>query len=145
MKPRLLLIIVIFFILLLAYNTTPKAYYSEKHPILDEIKKRFRIIKPEYGKIPLRIGDKSYTEDKSVITLCIVDPDNNDFYDINTLMYVALHELSHVITPYGLETHGEEFKENFSKLLRLAQNKHVYDSTKPIPLSYCGVKGSEVD
>ena len=144
MKPQLVLIITVIFILLLAYNTAPRNYYSEKHPILDQVKERFKMIKTEYGKIPLRLGNKSYTENKKAITLCIVDPEKNDFYDINTIMYVALHELAHVITPFGLETHGEKFKENFSNLLRRAHQIRVYDSTKPIPMTYCGVN-SETD
>ena len=144
MKTQLLLVLVIVFILILAYNSTPKAYYSDEHPILDEVRNRFRVISPEYGKIPLKLGDKSYTEDKKVITLCIVDPNTNSYYDMNTIMYVALHELGHVITPRGEEAHGKVFKENFASLLKQAQTKRVYDSTKPIPVEYCGT-GPDID
>ena len=114
-------------------------YYSDSHPILNEIRARFSRINPKYGNIPLKIGDKAYTEDKSVITLCIVDPHTKKFYDINTLMYVGLHELSHTLTKAdGDESHGDEFKNNFAKLLKEAQARGVYNGNLPVPVSYCG-------
>jgi hypothetical protein len=118
-----------------------RAYYNEDHPILNEISRRFSVLNPKYGDIPLKTGSKSYTEDKSAITLCIVNPKTKQFYDINVLMYVALHELSHCITKAdGSESHGDEFKENFTMLLNEAAKKHVYDPTKQIPATYCGVE-----
>ena len=75
-----------------------------------------------------------------MITLCVVDPNTGEFYDTNTITYVALHELAHVITRAdGDESHGDEFKGNFARLLKEAQAKGVYDARKPIPLTYCGV------
>jgi len=134
-------IIVLGFIVVASLAASSRSYYNEDHPILNEISRRFSVINPEYGKIPLKTGGKSYTEDKSAITLCIVNPKTKKFYDINVLMYVALHELSHCITKAdGKESHGDEFKGNFSKLLRLAADKGIYDPSQPIPVTYCGVE-----
>lgn len=138
MKPQAFLTFIIIFVMVCCYIMTPRAYYSEKHPILDEVKRRFRIIDEKYARIPLRTGDKSFTEDKSVITLCVMNPRTGEYYDINTVMYVALHELAHVITPFGKETHGPEFKNNFASLLKRAHIVGVYDSRQPIPVAYCG-------
>ena len=144
MKPYIFLVFAILVVLISTFTMAPRAYYSEKHPILDEIKHRFRILNPMYGRIPLRTGNKSYTEDKSMITLCVVNPETGEFYNTNTIMYVALHELSHVITNAdGDESHGDEFKGNFARLLKDAQMKGVYDSRQPIPITYCGVGPDE--
>lgn len=115
----------------------PKSYYSHNHPILNKVRSNFKILDTRYEKIPLRQGDSAYTEDKAVITLCLVKPGTQEYYDINTIMYVALHELAHVISKgHG---HGEEFETNFAKLIRDAAEKGIYDPRKPIPDTYCGI------
>jgi len=140
MKTQTVCIIIAAFTVIVVFTIRSRQYYNEDHPVLNEISRRFTVLNPKYGKIPLRTGSKSYTEDKSAITLCIVNPDTKKFYDINILMYVALHELSHCITRAdGKESHGDEFKENFSYLLREAADKKIYDPTKPVPSTYCGV------
>lgn len=107
------------------------------HPALVSIKERMRFLKPEYGNIPLREAQSSYTENKSTIYICLQDPSTKKYYSINTLMYVTLHELAHVIsTKYG---HGDEFKENFQTLLNHANRLGIYDSSIPMPPTYCGV------
>jgi hypothetical protein len=116
-----------------------RTYYSSKHPLLDRIRESFSVIDPKYAKIPMQIGGSAYTENKEVITLCLKDPMSGKYYDYNTLMYVSLHELSHVITPPKYEEHGEEFKKNFSRLLSIAASKGIYNPKKAIPATYCGV------
>jgi hypothetical protein len=130
-------------ILLMVFGTMiakSRANYSDNNPLLDQVRANFTKIDPKYAKIPLHEGDSAYTEDKQVITLCLVDPETKRNYDINTIMYVALHELGHVITPEGKEEHGPEFKENFSKLLKTGAKLGIYNPKKPIPASYCSVK-----
>ena len=141
MNARIFIALTVVFIATTVFLFAPTtSFYSDSHPILDKIRERFTIINPRFGKIPLKLGDKAYTEDKAVITLCIVNPHTNTFYDINTLMYVSLHELAHTLTKAdGDQSHGDEFKGNFAKLLKEAQFRGVYDSTQPIPVAYCGV------
>lgn len=140
MDTKTVCIIVAAFATIVFFSIRSRAYYNEDHPILNEINRRFKILNPKYGTIPLKTGSKSYTEDKSAITLCIVNPQTKRFYDINVLMYVALHELSHCITKAdGAKSHGDEFKENFMMLLKQAADKNIYDPSQPIPVTYCGV------
>lgn len=114
---------------------------DDDHPIILEVKRRFRKIDKRFGNIPIRKGKKSYTEDKRSITLCIYDYDNQKYYDMNSIMYVALHELSHMITKAsGDESHGKEFMENFSMLIKHAESLKIYDPKKPMPHMYCGIK-----
>jgi hypothetical protein len=138
-----LLIVVIIFVIIAAVAISPiasKEYISDNHPIINEIKRRFSLINPKYGKIPMHVGNKSFTEDKSVITLCIEDPETKKPYDINVLMYVALHELAHCLTKAdGKESHGDEFKSNFAMLLKEAASKGLYDPSQKIPQTYCGI------
>jgi predicted ATP-binding protein involved in virulence len=139
MNSKALIICAVLFAVILAFTIVPVDYYNEKNPVLDEIRKRLTKINPKYGKIPLRTGNKSYTEDKSAITLCIKD-EKGQYYNIDVLMYVTLHEVAHMLTKAeGDDSHGEEFKQNFAKLLSTAANKGVYNPTQPIPESYCGV------
>lgn len=106
-------------------------------PLVIEIRRRFAMLSPEYSKIPIQEGDASYTENKSVITLCLRDPTTNKPYDINTLMYVALHELAHVVT--HTQDHTPEFKKKFAILLKRAEDLDIYDPKVPLPAVYCGV------
>ena len=78
------------------------------------VKEAFSKIDPKYGNIPILTGDSAFTENKEVITLCLIDPESKKEYDFNTVMYVALHELSHVIS--NTVGHGDEFKTHFSEL-----------------------------
>lgn len=144
MKPQIFWIIVLVFAAVTLIGVARREYYSERHPVIDEIRRRLYAINPAYFRIPIKTGHKSYTESKSAITLCIFNPDTGKFYDMNTLMYVALHELAHCITKAdGDESHGAEFKRNFTRLLQEAHAKKVYDPRIPIPLTYCGVGPNE--
>jgi len=131
----IILLVVIGFFILVVYVVKPRSYYSHSHPILDKVRSNFSMLNPEFSKIPLQKGDSAFTENKSMITLCLADPQTNNYYDMNTIMYVALHELAHVIS----KTHGhnDEFKDNFAKLLREASNVGIYDPSRSIPMTYC--------
>ena len=81
----------------------------------------------------------AYTLNKSVeIRICIRDGLGN-FEDINTSMFVILHELAHVMSVgFG---HEDEFKNNFSYITHLASELKLY---KPeefglFPKTYCGI------
>jgi len=135
-----IIILVLALMILVVYSLAP-AYRDQTpdNPTLGQVRANFTRLNPKFAKIPLRVGDSAYTENKEVITLCLADPDTNRYYDINTIMYVSLHELAHVITPEGKEEHGDEFKANFSNLLRQAAEEGVYNPKIPIPATYCKV------
>jgi hypothetical protein len=120
-----------------AYGFSNRQYFSSKHPLLDKVRANFALIDPKHANIPLRDGDSAFTENKEVITLCLVNPETKKEYDLNTVMYVALHELSHVISTS--QGHGDEFRNNFANLLKKATDLGIYDPRKPIPASYCNV------
>lgn len=143
MKYKLIVVVLsVFFMITLWLTAKPQmAQYYQSHPILDEIRRRFALISPKFGNIPIKTGSESYTINKSMITLCIVNPDTGEIYDMNTLTYVALHELSHCITKAdGKDSHEDEFKQNFAMLLRRAAQLGFYNPQKSIPHTYCGLK-----
>jgi len=83
----------------------------------------------------------SYTVNKgSKIIFCIRERDqNNMLVDMNTLIFVALHELAHVMTvSLG---HTKEFWNNFKFLLKFAtdNNYYTYHPYHHTPKKYCGV------
>lgn len=136
MKSKALLTVAFFVVAAaLLYRYSTRQYFSTNNPVLSEVRANFEKLDPEYAKIPLREGDSAYTENKEVITLCLVDPESKKQYDLNTVMYVAIHELAHVVSKNT--GHGPEFKKNFSMLLKLAAKKGIYDPRKSIPATYC--------
>jgi hypothetical protein len=82
----------------------------------------------------------AYTLNKSTeIRLCIRTK-NGSFEDINTSMFVILHELAHVMSiGFG---HEDEFKYNFSYVTHLASNLGIYkpQNFRENPVTYCGTE-----
>jgi hypothetical protein len=84
----------------------------------------------------------SYSVNKGEkLVLCLRSKTNqHDFIDENTLFFVALHEISHIMTlSIG---HTEEFWENFRFLLKEATSLGMYKCVDydNMPKSYCGIK-----
>jgi hypothetical protein len=82
--------------------------------------------------------NESYTINKKVIHLCIKDPRNGRYYDKNTLMFVVLHELAHVLcSDVG---HTDSFSVINQALLDHAVKCGFYDPSKPFVKNYCSLK-----
>ena len=84
----------------------------------------------------------SYSVNKGEkIVFCIRSRDGNEkLVNINTLIFVALHELSHIMTKsIG---HTDEFWDNFKFLLREAISIKVYkyQDFRRKPVKYCGTE-----
>ena len=85
----------------------------------------------------------AYSENKGEkIAFCVeTEKENGKGYlvDINTMTYVALHELAHVMTvSIG---HTEEFWSNYKFLLEVAASMNIYQPIdyKKKPVRYCGI------
>jgi hypothetical protein len=91
--------------------------------------------------------DTSYSENKGEkIVLCLRDKTNPPGYplvDLNTVMFVVLHEMAHLMTA-DLSTgkHTPEFWANFRRLLQDAAQMGVYQPVNYAhsPVSYCGME-----
>lgn len=139
MKRAIVVLLIFALLVTTAVALSSKTKQSSNDPMLTQVRDNFAKLNPRYAKIPLRVGSSAYTENKEVITLCLVDPDTGIYYDINTIMYVALHELAHCLTPEGNEEHGEVFKKNFADLLKKGAAAGIYDPRLKIPSTYCRV------
>ena len=87
----------------------------------------------------------AYSQNKGEkMAFCLNKEKNADnLIDINTLTFVALHELSHIATKsIG---HGEEFWTNFKFLLGEASKIGIYKQVdyKKNPVRYCGTDISD--
>jgi hypothetical protein len=84
----------------------------------------------------------AYSENKGEkLAFCLnTTKEGNKLIDINTLTFVALHELSHIMTEsIG---HKQEFWQNFKYLLENAKAAGIYNPVdyKKSPKEYCGMK-----
>jgi predicted metal-dependent hydrolase len=85
----------------------------------------------------------SYSVNKGdSIHLCLRQKDQakEPLVDENVMVFVALHEMGHVITPPTVKSHGPEFWNNFGWLLQEAEAIHIYEyqDFKAHPVTYCG-------
>lgn len=75
------------------------------------------------------------------LSICIRDKDNNNkFIDENTIMFVCIHELAHIMSKeIG---HTDKFWENMVFLLKEAIKINIYNEIdyKRNPVFYCGMK-----
>lgn len=119
-------------------------YMGKKHPDNEAVKRLVDGFRP--NKIMETLPTSSYTaysENKGEkIAFCLnSQKENNEaLIDIDTLTFVAIHELSHVMTvSIG---HKQEFWDNFKFLLENAKEAGIHDPTdyKNKPVEYCGMK-----
>ena len=86
---------------------------------------------------------KAYSENKGEkVAFCLnkKNDNNNELIDISTLTFVALHELSHLMTEsIG---HNQDFWNNFKFLLVNAKEAGIYEPIdyKKNPREYCSMK-----
>ena len=74
------------------------------------------------------------------IVLCLRSKDgNNKLVDKNLLLFVALHEMSHIMT--NSIGHTQEFWDNFKFVLKECQYNGIYKciNFSSNPQSYCGI------
>ena len=83
----------------------------------------------------------AYSENKGEkVAFCLnTTKEGNKLIDINTLTFVAIHELSHIMTES--EGHNQVFWENFKFLLENAKKANIIDlvNYKKKPQEYCGM------
>jgi len=86
------------------------------------------------NEIDIYKGDKSYTINKEKVYLCLKD-EHGEYYNDNLLIFVTLHELSHVIS--DTIGHDKKFNNIFDQLLKKATELNIYDPKLPIDQNYC--------
>lgn len=124
-------------------------FLEEKKTKFNEYTKYIKNIckKAKTIKICESISDNkttSYTVNKGdKIVLCLRSKQTGKIHDINLLMYVVIHELSHIACPeIG---HTELFKQIFKMLLEFCIYIKIYERVdyEIKPEEYCGIIISE--
>lgn len=112
--------------------------HDASHNVVDALESKY--VRGVISEAVIQAGSTSYTIDKTSIHVCLRSRDDErQIYDINTLMYVVLHEMSHLVsTSVG---HNQEFKKIFRYLVSNAIKANVYtyvDYSKN-NVHYCGM------
>lgn len=119
-------------------------YVGDKYPDKENVKRLQQNFNPK--KIMETLPTSSYTaysENKGEkVAFCLNKDkqDNDHLIDESTLTFVAIHELSHVMTKsIG---HKSEFWSNFKFLLECAKEAGIHNPVdyKKEPQQYCGMK-----
>ena len=118
------------------------AYMKETHPADDRVKRLVEGFNPKKITETLPTSElTAYSENKGEkIAFCLnTTKQGSDLIDINTLTFVALHELSHIMT--SSVGHKQEFWQNFKFLLENAKAANIYQPIdyKKENQEYCGM------
>ena len=118
------------------------AYMKDKHPDDPRAKRLVEGFNPKKISETLPTSElTAFSENKGEkIAFCLNTTKNgNKLIDINTLTFVALHELSHITTTSV--GHKQDFWDNFKFLLQNAKEAGIYDPVdyKKSPQEYCGM------
>ena len=132
---------------LLARTTEKLGYLVEnvgqRYPERDNVKKLVQNFNPSTIKETLPTSEfTAYSENKGEkLAFCLNKKkhNNDNLIDSNTLMFVATHEIAHIMTTSV--GHTEEFWNNFKFLLENAVELKLYTPVdyKKEPEGYCGM------
>jgi hypothetical protein len=122
-------------------------YVGQKYPNQERVQRLVSGFNPKKVVETLPTSEyTAYSENKGEkLAFCLnrEKKDNSRLIDINTLTFVAIHELSHVMTKsIG---HKSEFWENFKFLLEEAKAAGIHNPVdyKKSPQEYCSMKISD--
>jgi len=118
------------------------AYCGKKFPENEDVQRLVQKFNPTKISETLPTSEyTAYSENKGEkLAFCLNKEKNGtQLIDINTLTFVAIHELSHIMTIS--EGHKQEFWQNFKFLLEQAKEANIYNPVdyKKNPEPYCGM------
>ena len=122
-------------------------HLAKKYPDKSNVKRLIRGYNPKkiYETLPTS-EFTAYSENKGEKLAFCLDTEKDSqgrLIDSNTLMYVALHEVSHIATKsIG---HQDEFWQNFKFIITEAKEINIYNPIdyKKDPARYCGMNISD--
>jgi len=118
-------------------------YVSKKYPDDEDVQRLSKNFNPSKISETLPTSEHTaYSENKGEkLAFCLnTTKEGNKLIDLNTLTFVAIHELAHVMTK--TEGHKQIFWQNFKFLLKNAKEANIYIPVnyKKNPQEYCGMK-----
>ena len=119
-------------------------YVSEKYPDNEDVQR----LKKGFSKTKIKetlptSKFKAYSENKGEkLAFCLnkKEDNNEDLIDEGTILFVAIHELGHIMTKSV--GHKKEFWDNFKLLLENAKEAGIHNPIdyKKNPKDFCGMK-----
>jgi len=118
------------------------AYCAKKYPDNEDVQRLVQKFNPTKISETLPTSEfTAYSENKGEkLAFCLnKKKEEDELIDINTLTFVAIHELAHIMTKS--EGHKQIFWQNFKFLLENAKEANLYEPVdyKKKPQSYCGM------
>jgi len=118
------------------------AYCAKQYPDDEKVQRMVQKFNPTKISETLPTSEyTAYSENKGEkIAFCLNKQKNGTkLIDLNTLTFVAIHELAHIMTT--TEGHKQEFWQNFKFLLEQAKAGNIYEPIdyKKEPQPYCGM------
>ena len=120
------------------------SYLDKKYPNDENVRRLVDRFNPKVIEETLPTSEHTaYSENKGEkLAFCLnkkSNENNNKLIDENTLMFVALHELAHIMTK--VSGHKQVFWQNFKFLLGEAKEAKLYTPVdyKNNPEPYCGM------
>jgi hypothetical protein len=110
---------------------------ANKHDMGIYLKKKYNSNSLSEGTLDHKYT--TYTVNKGEqIVFCLRDRGSEKLHKLNMIMFVALHELSHISSKS--EGHTDEFRKNFIELLKIATKIGIYSNERfsSNPQTYCG-------
>lgn len=122
------------------------AYCAKKYPDDENVQRMVQKFNPTKISETLPTSEyTAYSENKGEkLAFCLNKKKNESkLIDINTLTFVAIHELAHIMTKS--EGHKQDFWKNFKFLLEQAKAADIYIPVdyKKNPEPYCGMDISD--
>ena len=117
-------------------------FVAKKYPDDEDVQRLKENFNPSKISETLPTSEHTaYSENKGEkLAFCLnTTKEGNKLIDINTLTFVAIHELAHVMTKS--EGHKQLFWQNFKFLLKNAREANIYVPIdyKKKPQEYCGM------
>jgi hypothetical protein len=119
-------------------------YVHKKHPDREEVKRLVAGFNPQKIMETLPTSEyTAYSENKGEkLAFCLnkTRKGEDNMIDEHTLMFVSIHELSHIATK--TIGHKSDFWDNFKFLLEEAKHAGIHEPRdyKQTPTEYCGMK-----
>ncbi len=132
--PTRALVLLLFAIILWMVNSQIQETLSQSDPLLEHLRNVLEPLHPCVKNLKLYSDTKSYTINKDKIYLCLRDQ-NGDYYPMNQLVYVLIHEIAHRVNSVDVG-HTDEFYRIFDELLQKATSMGIYSPKIPIIADY---------
>ena len=119
-------------------------YVGDKHPENEDVSRLVKNYNPKKVMETLPTSEyTAYSENKGEkLAFCLnrKKDENDNLIDEHTLMFVSIHELSHIMTKSV--GHKSDFWANFKFLLENAKEAGIHEPEdyKQNPQQYCGMK-----